>query len=48
VVANPEEAARKGARAREDVARDLSVSAVGTRVRERLGRLSRAAVRAGG
>jgi glycosyltransferase involved in cell wall biosynthesis len=49
VVAHPEEAARKGARARADVARDLSVSTVGARVRERLARLaSRAAVRAGG
>ena len=46
VVANPAEAAAKGSRAREDIARDLSVHAVGERVRDRLERLAgRAAAR---
>jgi glycosyltransferase involved in cell wall biosynthesis len=49
VIEHPDDAATKGARARSDIARELSVSAVGTRVRERLERLAtRGAVRAGG
>jgi glycosyltransferase involved in cell wall biosynthesis len=40
VIEHPEDAAAKGARAREDIARSLSVHAVGARVRERLERLA--------
>jgi glycosyltransferase involved in cell wall biosynthesis len=40
VVEHPDEAAAKGRRGREDVARDLSVEAVGERMRERLERLA--------
>jgi glycosyltransferase involved in cell wall biosynthesis len=40
VVVHPDEAAAKGLRARSDIARDLSVSAVGARVRERLERIA--------
>jgi glycosyltransferase involved in cell wall biosynthesis len=40
VIEHPDDAAAKGARAREDIARSLSVQAVGARVRERLERLA--------
>lgn len=40
VIEHPDDAAAKGARAREDIARSLSVQAVGMRVRERLERLA--------